>query len=76
MGITLNCRQETGTLRLGNRLFSKSSKQLMALSGRFLMKVDEIESNPEAGDFLELIAFSSSINKKGLVRTWSLVFVN
>ncbi|KAL4112918.1 hypothetical protein QTP88_016633 [Uroleucon formosanum] len=61
MGITLNCRQETGTLRLRNRLLNISSKQLMARSGRFFMRMDEIESSPEAGDLLELMAFSSSI---------------
>jgi len=43
----------------------------MALSGRFLMRVDEIQFTPEAGDLLELIAFGSSINRKGLVRMWS-----
>jgi hypothetical protein len=57
-----------------------SSKQLIALSGRFLMKIEEIESNPEAGDLLKLIAFSSSISKKGFVRmwfsTWTLVLVH
>jgi hypothetical protein len=71
IGITLNCLQETGTLRLKNRLLSISSKQLIALSGRFLMRMEEMESIPEAGDLLELIAFSSSISKKGFVSMWS-----
>ncbi|KAL4104814.1 hypothetical protein QTP88_020090 [Uroleucon formosanum] len=64
MGITLNCRQETGTLRFRNKLLSISSKHLMGLSGRFFMRMEEIESSPEAGDLLELIAFSSSIKQK------------
>jgi hypothetical protein len=73
IGITLNCLQETGTLRLKNRLLSISSKQLIALSGRFLIRMEEIKSNPEA-DLLKLIAFSSSISKKGFVRMWSFTW--
>jgi hypothetical protein len=51
------------------KLFSISSKQLIALSGRFLMtiRVDKIESSSEAGDLLELIAFFSAISKKSFL---------
>lgn len=57
MGMALKYRQLSGTERLANKVLRICNRNLRALSGRYLIRIGEMLSNPEARDLLEFIAF-------------------